>query len=243
MQRLVLPVFVLLAVFAAQAQEPPRQGGPGGFGLPRGFAIFQALDTNHDNVLDATEIDAAPAVLKAIDKNGDGKVTADEIPAPAGRGRGDGRGRGGSGVGDEPPAAPPTPDEMVATLMAFDKNQDGKLTKTEVPERMQGMFDRIDANHDGVLTPDEIRAAAAAQSQPTANRPAGGPGGQGGEGRRGDGGGPPPDRLFQALDKDHDGVLSADEIAAAPASLRTLDANGDGSLSMEEIFGGRGGRG
>lgn len=236
MQRLALPVFVLLATFAVHGQEPPRQGGPGG-GPPRGFAIFQALDADHDNTLSAAEIDAAPTVLKAMDKNGDGTVTADEIPMPAGRGRGEGRGRGGSGIGDEAPAAPPTPDEMVAMLMAFDKNNDGKLTKAEVPERMQGMFARADSNHDGVLTADEIKAAAAAQPQPTANRPAAGR-----EGGR-EGGGPPPDRLFQALDKDHDGALSGDEIAAAPASLRTLDTNGDGLLSLEEVFGGRGGRG
>jgi Ca2+-binding EF-hand superfamily protein len=103
---------------------------------------------------------------------------------------------------------------------------------------MQGMFDRVDTNHDGVLTADEIKAAAAAQPQPTAARPAGG-----GDGRGREGGGPPPDRLFQALDKNGDGALSSDEIAAAPASLRTLDGNGDGMLSLEEIFGGRGGRG
>jgi Ca2+-binding EF-hand superfamily protein len=234
MQRLALPVFVLLAVFAAHAQEPPRQGGPGGFGPPRGFAIFQALDTDHDNTLSAAEIDAAPAVLKAMDKNADGKVTADEIPMPAGRGRGEGRGRGGSGVGDEAPAAPPTPDEMAATLMAFDKNKDGKLTRAEVPERMQGMFDRVDTNHDGVLTADEIKSAAAAQPQPTAARPAGG------EGRGREGGGPPPDRLFQALDKNGDGALSGDEIDAAPASLRSLDTDGDGKLALMELFGGRG---
>jgi Ca2+-binding EF-hand superfamily protein len=241
MQRLVLPAFVLLAVFAVRAQEPPRQGGPGGFGLPRGFAIFQALDTDHDNTLTAAEIDAAPAALKAMDKNGDGKVTADEIPMPAGRGRGEGRGRGGSGVGDEAPAAPPTPDDMAATLMAFDRNKDGKLTKAEVPERMQGMFDRVDSNHDGVLTAEEIKAAAAAQPQPTAARPGGGEGRRGEGGR--EGGGPPPDRLFQALDKNGDGALSGDEIDAAAASLRTLDANGDGMLTPDEWFGGRGGRG
>ena len=83
MQRLALPVFVVLAIIAVRGQEPPRQGGPGGFGPPRGFAIFQALDTDHDNTLSAAEIDAAPAVLKALDKNGDGKVTADEFPPAA----------------------------------------------------------------------------------------------------------------------------------------------------------------
>jgi Ca2+-binding EF-hand superfamily protein len=238
MQRLAVPVIVLLGAFAVHAQEPPRQGGPGGFGLPRGFAIFQALDTDHDNALSTAEIDAAASVLKAMDKNGDGRVTADEIPMPAGRGRGEGRGRGGSGVGDEPPAAPPTPDEMAATLMAFDRNKDGKLTKAEVPERMQGMFDRVDGNHDGVLTAEEIKTAAAAQPQPTAARPAGGEGRRGEGGR--EGGGPPPDRLFQALDRNGDGALSGDEIDAAPASLRTLDGNGDGRLTPDELFGGRG---
>lgn len=236
MQRFAAPAIVL-AVAMLPIQEPPRQGGPGGpGGPPRGFAIFGALDTDHDNALSAAEIDAAPAVLKALDRNGDGRIAGDEFPA--GRGRGEGRGRGGSGVGDEAPAAPPTPDEMAATLMAFDKDGDGKLTKKEAPERLQGMFARADTNHDDALTADEIKAAAAAQPQPTANRPAGGP-----EGRRGEGGregGPPVDVLFGALDQDRDGALSADEVAAAPASLRKLDTNGDGTLSLNELFGGRG---
>jgi len=236
-QRFAVPVIVLLAAFGVRAQEPSRQGGAGVFGPPRGFAIFQALDADHDNSLSASEIDAAPMVLKAMDKNADGRISGDEFPALAARGRGEGRGRGGSGVGDEPPAAPPTPDEMTATLMAFDRNRDGKLVKAEVPERMQGMFERADANHDGVLTADEIKAAAAAQPQPTANR-GGGP-----EGRRGEGGregGPPRDALFTALDKDGDGSLSADEVAGAPAAIRTLDRDGNGSVSLEELFGARG---
>lgn len=236
MQRFAIPAAMLLAVFNVGAQEPQRGGGPGGFGPPRGFAIFGALDTDHDNSLSAAEIDAAPAVLRQMDRNADGTITGDEFPA--GRGRGEGRGRGGSGVGDEAPAAPPTPDEMVATLMAFDRDKDGKLTKAEVPERMQGMFARADADHDGILTAEEIKTAAAAQPQPSA-RPAGGPEGRRGEGGR-EGGPPRVDVLFNALDQNGDGALSSDEIAAAPAALRKLDANGDGSVSLQELFGGRG---
>lgn len=232
----------LVLALGPRAQDPGRQGAPGGGrgGFP-GIAIFNALDTDHDQTLSASEIDAAPSVLRQLDRNGDGALTLDELFAGrGGPGRGDGRGRGGSGVGDEAPAAPPTPDDLVATLMAFDKNHDGKLTKDEVPARLQGLFARVDADGDGVITPDEIRKAAEAQPQPAAA------GGRGGEGRRGEGGregGPPRDPLFSALDLNGDGTLSADEIAAAPASLRKLDTNGDGVLSFAEVFGTGRGRG
>ncbi len=92
---------------------------------------------------------------------------------------------------------------MVETLMAFDKDHDGKISKAELPERMQGMFDRADTNHDGFLTPDEIRALAKAQAA-DAERP---------EPRR-------VDPLAALLDTNHDGVISAAEIDNAPASSR-----------------------
>jgi hypothetical protein len=40
--------------------------------------------------------------------------------------------------------------------------------------------------------------------------------------------------VLDALDVDHDYVISVSEIAAAPAALRRLDVNGDGKLSAEE---------
>ena len=46
---------------------------------------------------------------------------------------------------------------MVARLMSFDANKDGKLTKEEVPERMQGIFERADANKDGRITAGELQ--------------------------------------------------------------------------------------
>lgn len=233
----------MLAAAGLSAQEPQRPGGPGS----PGFALFAALDTDHDNALNSAEIDNAGTVLKQLDRSGDGKVSPDEFPAGRGGpgGRGPGRGRGGSGVGDEAPAAPTSPDELVDMLMAFDRNKDGKLAKAEVPERLQGVFARADDNKDGLLTADEIKKAAAAQPQPT--EAGGGERGREGAGRAGEPGGrggpPRRDALFAALDQDGDGGLSADEIAAAPASLKKLDANGDGILPLEEIFAGGRGRG
>jgi Ca2+-binding EF-hand superfamily protein len=232
--RLFACALVLAAAAGLGAQEPQRPGGPGGPPSP-GIALFGALNTERDDALSPAEIDSASAVLKQLDANHDGKLTPDEFPRPAPGGRGPGRGRGGSGGGGEAPAMPTSPDELAAILMAFDKDQDGKLKTSEVPERLQGIFARADADKDGQLTADEIKKAAAAQPAPT------GPG----RGREGEGRGGPPrrDALFAALDRDGDGTLSADEIAAAPASLRTLDANADGTLMMDEIFAGGRGRG
>lgn len=112
------------------------------------------------------------------------------------------------------------PSDLAETLFSFDANKDGKLSKSELPERMQGIFARADTNNDGFLTREEVNAATASQE------------------RRG---GPPQDPIFRAIDTDGDGVLSAAEIANAPAALKTLDKDGDGQLTMQEVrpMGGR----
>ena len=49
--------------------------------------------------------------------------------------------------------------------------------------------------------------------------------------------------LLAALDKDHNKEISADELAAAPTTLLTLDKDQDGKLSEEEVSPQRGGDG
>lgn len=242
----IILVFAVAAT-AAFAQEGP--GGPGGgMSFIRMSPILNAVDVNQDGVLSAAEIADAPAQIRKLDKNGDGKLTQDEAGLRMGGGRGGGRGRGEGrgeeGGGDEPPAPAPTAAELTATLMMFDTNHNGQLEKSEVPERMQGLFERGDTNHDGILTQDEIAKLAEANRQ-QAN------GGGRGEGRGGDGRGRGPggnqfDLAFNALDTDHNGEISAEEINHAATSLKTLDKNGDGQITEDEVtpnFGGRGGRG
>ena len=98
---------------SAPPSGPPGANGPGP-GRP-GFRrqpppIIAALDANHDGVIDETEIANASAALKTLDKNGDGKLTMDELMGPRPM---RGGGPGGRPVppppqgGDEPPPPPP----------------------------------------------------------------------------------------------------------------------------------------
>ena len=162
---------VLTLSSSAQEQRPqggPGRRGPGGEGGPmRVNPLVAALDANSDGILSAEEIANAPVALKKLDKNGDGKLTEDELRPNFGRGQG--------GPGAVAPA------DLVKRLLEYDKNNDGKLAKDELPERMQAMIERADADKDGFLSKDELTKMAEAQAAAT------GPGRGGREGREGRG--------------------------------------------------------
>lgn len=102
--------------------------------------------------------------------------------------------------GGRPGVAPQTKDKapekasssLVARMMAYDKNKDGKLTKEEITdERLLRLFDKADANKDGVVTKEELEAFAAKEEAQGGGRGFGGPGGPDGDdgpGGRGPGG-------------------------------------------------------
>jgi len=60
------------------------------------------------------------------------------------------------------PNAQTTPDLVVARLMSFDRNKDGRITGDELSERMQGIVTRGDRGGDGALDAEEIRRLAVA---------------------------------------------------------------------------------
>jgi hypothetical protein len=95
-----------LVINAQDAGGPPDGGGRRGPGGPGGrhmppSPVMEVLDANHDGVIDATEIANASAALKTLDKNGDGKLTQDELRPhhPGGRPPG--------GPDDKAPQTPP----------------------------------------------------------------------------------------------------------------------------------------
>jgi len=65
-------------------------------------------------------------------------------------------------------------------LMELDKDGDGKISRQEAPERMQGFFEMLDTNKDGFLDKAEIAAMRAKFQRAKAGFPSGGSGGLGG---------------------------------------------------------------
>lgn len=96
---------------SAAGQPPGRDGGPrgpappgAGFGGLR-FPLLDALDTDGDGKLSREEIENAPRALAALDRDGDGKLSREEIGwPPVGFGPG---GRWGPGRGWGPPGGGP----------------------------------------------------------------------------------------------------------------------------------------
>jgi Ca2+-binding EF-hand superfamily protein len=205
--------------------------------------IMVALDADKDGELSAEEISNASAALMKLDKNNDGKIDAAEMRPEFPRG-GFG-GRPGDGPPQGGPRRPATDqaggrgaanegiEGFVARMMNFDKDDDGKLTKDEMPERMQSMMARFDTNKDDMIVREELVAAAKARmgsDRPQQGRP-------GPEGR----GGPPQrrasaDQMLQRLDENKDGFISSDELPEfLKGRMESLDKNSDGKLDKSEL--------
>ena len=88
-------------------------------------------------------------------------------------------------VSSAPAQGSGTVDALVNRMMAFDKDGDGKLTKSEVTDdRLHRLFDRADADKDGTVTKAELTALATKEAARIRDdRSGGGPDGPGGFGR------------------------------------------------------------
>jgi len=115
----------------------------------------------------------------------DDKKDGDSSKSPSGKDNRDGaRGRRGGFQRGRGVSA----DQIVERLNSFDKDKDGKITKNELPERMQDLIARGDTNKDGTLDKNEIKALAAKLQREGGAAAFAGRGGRGGAGPRGGGG-------------------------------------------------------
>lgn len=161
-----------------------------------------------------------------------------------------GPGPGGPPPGHRPPPPPPP------LFEALDTDHDGVLSADEIKNASTSLL-TLDKNKDNQLTNDELRpprpeggkvgpGGDGDQRPPPPPRPHRDADDQAGGPRGDDAGGPPrPPRdhrgphprppVFAALDANHDGALSPEEIANASAALKTLDKNNDGQLTEDEM--------
>ncbi len=138
--------------------------------------------------------------------------------------------QGPGGQGHRPPKPP--------IDLALDANSNDIIDADEIANAVTALA-TLDSDGDGALSASEClpsrRPGAGGQDRrgqsgrESSTHQGGRPGGAGGQGQ-----GPPKPPLFTALDADSDGLISADEIANAPAALSSLDSDGDGKLTATE---------
>ena len=139
------------------ATNPQRPGAPGFAGQRFGGlgvspALGRALDKNQDGELSADEIRDAAAALSALDQNHDGKITRDELRIGGAAGFGMPANRAGSANAGARPLA-----NAGAHASAGSAEHAGGSAAREA--RPQAFADRLmknDTNQDGKLSADEL---------------------------------------------------------------------------------------
>ncbi len=124
-------------------QSATRTSGPRGRPSDSGEAVsmmhldsvVDVLDPDKNGTISAEEISASSTHLLLLDKNHDGTITADEMP-----------------MRQQSPAQ-----RAAHVLGEFDTNQDGKLSREEVPDGMRARFADADKNGDGLLDSAELQ--------------------------------------------------------------------------------------
>jgi Ca2+-binding EF-hand superfamily protein len=158
---------------------------------------FQSMDRNGDRVITPQEWQGSDRSFRVHDWNGDGVLSGDEVRVGARRQNQD--------VPDYDEGE--FYDWTARGFSRLDRNQDGRVTRTEWPFNREGFF-RADNNNDGVLTRAEFLGESIEDDR---------------------------DDRFAYLDADNNGRIELDEWHASRAEFRRLDRNGDNRLTRAEL--------
>ena len=240
------------AVAVVLHAEDPASNPPQPPPVPPPSPLFDALDVNHDGIISADEIANASAALRTLLKNGAVEIKRADVEPPHPPAAHDRRDRD-----DQDRDAPdrPRPHAMRpphASPPADDRDDDDAAPRPRLDD------DRADRPHHRPPPPrwredDEDMDAPPAHHRPEpADRGDRPPRRADDEDRAMDEGArprlrrdqdadrpshrhPPGSPLFDALDTNHDGVISADEIEHAPDALKKLDKSGSGQIRREDL--------
>jgi Ca2+-binding EF-hand superfamily protein len=129
---------------------------------------WMKYDKNGDGRLTADEVPPQmKQMLQGVDQNGDGAIDPQELTAAADnmRNRGAG-GPGGRLNGGQNGVAPGAgirrgDNRVVGRFMQYDRNGDGRLTAEELPNEATAMLRGADSNQDGAIDASELQEAIA----------------------------------------------------------------------------------
>jgi Ca2+-binding EF-hand superfamily protein len=197
--------------------------------------MFTRLDKDGDGKLTKDELPerARERMARLFDKIGKEEITKDEFLKLRARRGGDGKGlKGRRGRPGQRPEGGKGPRRGRGPeqphLLRVLDTDNDKMLSKEELAKAADKFDELDKNKDGKLDGPELVGPP-----PEMGGPDGGPG----EGpRRAPRGNPDRGRQFERLDKDADGKISSDE---APEKVKdrfeALDADKDGTVTLDEF--------
>jgi Ca2+-binding EF-hand superfamily protein len=140
------------AVMAASVAPEPKKGDK----VP---AAFRVLDTNRDGVIQPDELVDVVSRLGVLDVNRDDQLSVEEFV---------GADRPAVPESSPPPARPPVArseppamnpaDKFVSDFFKkFDKDNNGKLTAIEIPEKASPQISKLDFDGDGAISRAELK--------------------------------------------------------------------------------------
>jgi Ca2+-binding EF-hand superfamily protein len=155
---------ILLAAGAVLIHSPALHAQPPGPPPHDPMAMF---DADRDGNISLAELrDGSGKLFRAIDSNGDGRVTPDEMRAHheklmAAHGEAH-MGPPPGGHAGPPPGGPQGPPRFED----LDSDHDGAITLAEFQSHLEQHFAMLDANKDGVLSHGELEAGHRAMHPP-----------------------------------------------------------------------------